>query len=138
MFTHIMVPYDLAAKDTLAKSVKVAGDLARSYGAKLTLVSVAGGINSVISNSAEEYARQLEAHAAQLEQLEKTGINSKVYESSDPSADVDHMLIEAIDDLKVDLVVMATHKPGWIEYLVNSRGGRMARHAGISVFVVRD
>lgn len=138
MFDHIMVPYDLSAKETLAKAVKVAGDLARHYDARLTLVSVAGGANNFISRSSGEYARQLEAHAAQLQQVEKVAIGSKVYESSDPKADVDHTLIEAIDDLKIDLVVMATHKPGWIEYLVNSHGGRMARHAGVSVFVVRD
>lgn len=138
MFTHIMVPYDLSAKDTLERSVKVAGDLARLYKAKLTLVSITGGLNSIVSHSTTEYARQLEGHAAHLEQIVKTDVGYKVYESSDPSADIDHLLIEAIEDLRVDLVVMATHKPGWMEYLINSHGGRLARHAGISVFVVRD
>ena len=43
MFNHIMVPFELAAREKLAKAVKVAGDLARRHNSRVTLVAVGGG-----------------------------------------------------------------------------------------------
>ena len=138
MFTHIMVPYNLAEKHKWAKSIKVAGDLARHYGAKVTLVSIGHGAGGGLPKPAEDHARLLEAYAAQIAQVEGVTVQSQAYDVMDPSGEVDHKLIEAIDDIGADLVVMATHKPGWIEYLFSSHGGRMASRAPVSVFVVRD
>ncbi|WP_299845840.1 universal stress protein [uncultured Roseovarius sp.] len=138
MFKHIMVPFDLAAKEKLAKAIKVAGDLARRHGSRLTLISVAGGINGMVSHSVEEYRRLLAAYAAQIEQAEGIDVDSKVYDVPDPSAEVDRTLMEAIDDTGADLIVMASHQPGWVEYLVSSHAGRVAAHAPVSVFVVRN
>ena len=138
MFKHIMVPCDLAAKEKWAKAVKVAGDLARRHGSRMTLISVSGGINGKVSHSIAEYRRLLSAYAAQVEQAEGIDVDSKVYDVPDPSAEVDRKLIEAIEDTGADLIVMASHQPGWVEYLVNSHAGRVAAHAPVSVFVVRD
>lgn len=138
MFKHIMVPYDLVAREKLAKAVKVAGDLARQHGSRMTLVNIGGGINGMVSHSTEECQRLLAAYAAQVTQAEGVDVDSKFYDVPDPSVEVDRKLIEAIDDTGADLVVMASHQPGWVEYLVNSHAGRVAAHAPVSVFVVRD
>ncbi len=138
MFKHIMVPYDMSSKEKLAKAVKVAGDLARSYGSRMTLVSVGGGINGLTSHSAEEQRRLLEAYAAQVMHAEGIDVDSRLYDVPDPSVEVDRKLIDAIEDTGADLVVMASHQPGWVEYLVNSHAGRVAAHAPVSVFVIRD
>ncbi|UXX84846.1 hypothetical protein [Roseovarius pelagicus] len=38
MFQHIMVPVNLAEKDALARAIEVSCDLAKLYGAPLTMV----------------------------------------------------------------------------------------------------
>ncbi len=138
MFTHIMVPYNMADREKCAKSIKVAGDLARRHDARMTLVSVAGGINGMVSHSVDEMERLLSAYAAQVGAAERVEVDSRFYDVPDPSVEVDRVLIKAIGDTGADLVVMASHHPGWVEYLVNSHGGRVASHAQVSVFVVRD
>ena len=138
MYKHIMVPLDLAEKDRWQKAVHVATDLAKHYDAKMTLVSVGGGLMAKVSHSETEHARQLADYAADLSNSNGFEIGSQSYGSPDPSVEVDQKLRTAIEELGVDLVVMASHKPGWMEYIVNSHGGRLASHAAISVFLVRE
>jgi len=138
MFKHIMVPVDLAEPDKVGRALSVAADLARHYGAPMTLVSVSGGLQGKVSHSHEEYGRRLAAFAEKIARAEAVEVGSLNYGVPDPSVEVDHKLMQAIDDLGADLVVMATHQPGWLDYIVNSHGGRLASHAPISVFVVRD
>jgi len=138
MFTHIMVPVDLAEKENWADAIRVACDLAAFYGASLTLVSVSGGLQGKVSHYSGEYGRQLALYADGVGAEHGLTVGSRNYGVPDPSVEVDQKLIAAIGDLGADLVVMASHQPGWVEYIVNSHGGRMARHAPISVFVVRS
>ena len=138
MYTHIMVPVDLAEKDRWQHAIDIACDLAQHYRARLTLVSVSGGLQGRVSHSDQEYARQLEEHAAHIAARHDIAVGSHTVSTPDPSVEVDHALRQLIEVLRADLVVMASHQPGWMEYLVDSHGGRMARHAPVSVFLVRD
>lgn len=138
MFNHILVPVDLAEKGTVLRAIAVASDQARLYSAQLTLVSVTGGLQAKVSHSSETYARLLAEFAAEKAEEHGVRMESRVYDVPDPSVEVDRKLLEAIGDLGVDLVVMASHQPGWVEYLVNSHGGRLAAHAPVSVFLVRE
>ncbi|WP_371227636.1 universal stress protein [Roseovarius sp. 2305UL8-3] len=138
MFTHIMVPIDLAEKDSWNHATLVACDLAEHFSAKITLVSVSGGIQGKVSHSTQEYGRRLAVYAHELATEHGVEVGSMNYGVPDPSVEVDQKLLQAIAELEIDLVVMASHRPGWVEYFVNSHGGRLASHAPISVFVVRD
>ena len=138
MYSHIMVPVDLAEKEGLQKAVQVAADLALHYGARMTLVSVSGGLQGKVSHSHAEYGRRLALYADEIAAEHGIHVDSLNYGVPDPSVEVDQKLIQAIDDLAADLVVMASHQPGWVEYFINSHGGRLASHAKISVFVVRE
>ena len=137
MFKHIMVPVDLAEKDTLDRGMQVAADLAQHYGAGVTLVSVTGGLQAKVSHSARKYAEKLEDFAAEWAGQTGVQIETQVYDVPDPSVEVDRVLIRAVEETGSDLIVMATHQPGWVEYLVNSHGGRLASHALVSVMLVR-
>jgi len=137
MFKHIMVPVDLAQKDKWERGISVACDLARHYGAGMTLVSVTGGLQARVSHSSAEYGRQLEAFAAEIAARETVNVETWIYDVPDPSVEVDRILIKAAEETGSDLIVMATHQPGWMEYIVNSHGGRLASHASVSVMLVR-
>ena len=138
MYTHILVPVDLAEKDKQASALKVAADLSKHYDARLTLVSVTGGLQAEVSHSKDKYAGLLAEFAAELAEAEGIKVQSQVYDTPDPGVEVDRKLLLAIEEIGVDLVVMASHRPGWTEYLFNSHGGRLASHAPVSVFLVRD
>ncbi|WP_317056720.1 universal stress protein [Roseovarius rhodophyticola] len=138
MFKHILVPVDLDEKDSVLKAISVASDQAKLYSAQLTLVSVTGGLQAKMSHSSVKYAQLLGEFAAEQAAEHGVKINSHVYGVPDPSVEVDRKLLEAISDFEADLVVMATHQPGWVEYFIDSHGGRLATHAPVSVFVVRD
>ena len=138
MFKHILVPFELVSKEKSKKSAKAATDLAGMYDAKVTLVTVSGSFDGMITHSLDEKQRLLEAYAAQLTQSAEVEVDSRIYEAADTAAEVVRRLIDAIEDTGADLVVMASHQPGWVEYLVNSNAGRVASHAPVSVFVVRD
>ena len=43
----------------------------------------------------------------------------------------------AIEETESDLVVVASHIPGFPEYLFASNAGYLAMHATVSVFVIR-
>lgn len=137
MFNTVMMPVDLSVPETHEKALAVACDLARRYEAGLCLVSVAGGLSAKVSNSPSIYAEKLAAFAAAIAEREGVEIATKVYETDDPSVEVDAILVRAVDEVGADLIVMATHKPGWWEYIVNSHGGRVAAHASVSVMLVR-
>ncbi|SLN28362.1 Universal stress protein family protein [Roseovarius litorisediminis] len=138
MFSHIMVPVDLSVKDTLTKALDAAADMARLYDARLTLVSVCGGIQAKVSHSIETYSRLLDIFAEELGQGKGIEVSTLTISVPDPSVEVDAKLRQTIDEIGIDLVVIASHQPGWAEYIVASHGGRLAVHAPISVFVVRD
>lgn len=138
MFKHIMVPVDLSVQDTLSKAMDVAADLAGYYGARMTLISVSGGLQAKVSHSTEKYSRLLSEFAAAQTRATGVEIETLNIPTPDPSVEVDAVLMELIGKMGIDLVVIASHQPGWAEYLVSSHGGRLAAHAPISVFVVRE
>ncbi len=139
MFRNILVPVDLADRKILKKAIEVGVDQARHYGANLTLVSVVGGLQAKVSNSSENYKKRLAEFAQEISAAhDNIDIKSQIYEAADPSVEVGRYMLKAIEETSADLIIMATHQPGWFEYIVNSHGGHLASHAPISVFVVRD
>lgn len=137
VYRKIMVPVDLAHADKLEKGLTTAADLAKHYRIPVCYVSVTTAAPSPIAHNPKEFADKLEAFAQ--EQAGKHGhdATSKAYTSHDPAVDVDETLLKAVHDVGADLVVMASHIPGLIEYVWPSNGGKIAEHSDASVFVVR-
>lgn len=138
MFRHIMVPVDLAEKDKLDTAIRVAVEQAGFYKSRITLVSVCGGLAAKVSHSPKRYGKLLAAFAQPIALAHGVEIDTRIYNVPDPSVEVDAKLLDAIAELGIDLVIMGSHQPGWVEYFINSHGGRLAAHAPVSVMVVRD
>lgn len=138
MFKHIMIPVDMAHEENMERAAKAAADLAKLHDAKLTMVSISGGPLAGKAHSSESSPEMVESYAKAQGDKHGVEIGTHVLESHDVSVDVDRKLLDAIEMIGADLVVMATHQPGWLDYLVNSHGGRLASHAPVSVFVVRN
>ncbi len=137
MFKHIMVPVDLAHEGRLERALKVAADLARHYGSRVTYVGVTTPQPSSVAHTPQEFAEKLARFAAA--QGEANGVTeaaSHPIVSHDPSIDLDKMLTDAVDELEADLVVMGSHIPRHFE--LRSHGGHLASLTHHSVMLVRD
>lgn len=136
MFTHIMVPVDLAHADRLEGALKAAGDLAGHYGAKVTYVGVTSEQPSSVAHTPEEYAEKLARFAAaQGELLGVSDVTGHAITAHDPAVELDRKLESAVHDIGADLVVMGSHFPKTFD--LGSHGGRVATHMGVSVMLVR-
>lgn len=137
MFSTIMVPIDLAHVDRLGKALSVASDMAKGQNAEVVYVGVTSNAPGSVAHTPEEYQAKLEAFAK--EQGTKGGHPARAHTvvSHDPAVELDHALHDAAGEVGADLVVMATHVPGLADMFGPNHGGALARHAEISVFLVR-
>lgn len=133
MFTHIMVPVDLAHADKLGRALKVAADLAQHHAAKVTYVGVTAAQPGSVAHNPKEFAEKLAQFAADqgIETADGHAITAH-----DPSADLDGALAKAADDLGCDLIVMGSHIPRRLD--LGSHGGHLAKLTSKSIFLVRD
>ncbi len=137
MFTKVMVPVDLAQRDTLGKAVDIACTMARDHKAEIIFVSVSGEMPSEIARSPADYSEKLQDFAARMAEKYAIPAQALNLRSADPGAEIDSKLLQAVRETGADLVVMASHQPGLMEYIFSSHGGYIASHAKVSVFVVR-
>ena len=137
MFSQIMVPVDLGHTDELAKSLTVAADLSKQYGAPVCYVGVATSQPSSISRFPEEFEKKLSEFAEEQASLGGHAATSRAFIGHDPVTDVDDVLLRAAEEVGADLVVMASHVPKLVDYIWPSNGGKIAAHSKAAVFVVR-
>ena len=137
MFSNIMIPIDLRHTDRLDKALSVAADMAQLYSAKTHLVGVGQTVPTEVARSPAEYADKLAAFAAERSQALGVTFEPHVEISHDPSVDLDDVLKRAAEANGIDLIVMASHVPGFAEHILASNAGYLASHATMSVLIVR-
>ena len=137
MFSKIMVPVDLVHKDTLQKALELAGDMAKQYGASIDVVSVGGEWPSELGHNPHEFGDRLAGFADDLRERYGVTVKADPLMAHDPAVETTSELMKAIDKIGADLVIMASHEPGFFEHIFSSHGGYIAKHAKCSVFVVR-
>ena len=138
MFKKILAPVDLLHLDKLDRALAVTADQARHNGASVAYVSVTIAGPSRVARGPDEFRAKLENFVAA--QVKEHGVDGQAHPvfSNDPTTDVDDALLKAVQDVGADLVIMASHKPGFVDYFWPSNGGKIATHSDASVFLVRD
>jgi len=137
MFKKIMVPVDMAHLDVVEPSLQIVADQARHYGAEVCYVAVVASTPGSVAHTPEEYQHKLATLADERARVHGQKVSTRVITSPDPVADVDDVLVDAIDEVGADLVIMATHPPKHLDAVIPSHGGKVARHTRASVFLVR-
>ncbi|WP_424933156.1 universal stress protein [Amaricoccus macauensis] len=137
MYSTIMIPVDLAHTGQMAKSLSVAAALAKQFGSKAHMVGVTLASPTAIARTPGVFAGKLTAFAAEQSAALGTVFEAHTEISHDPAIDIDDVLMRAAKAIGADLIVMASHVPGFAEHLFASRAGYLAAHAPLSVFVVR-
>ena len=138
MFRRIMAPVDLLHLDKLDRALSVTAEEARHYNANVTYVSVTIAGPSRVASGPEEFRAKLESFVSKQVKLHGIDATAHAVFSNDPTADVDDALLKTVHEIEADLVIMASHKPGFVEYFWPSNGGKIASHSDASVFLIRD
>ncbi|MCP3869287.1 MAG: universal stress protein [Gammaproteobacteria bacterium] len=137
MYQNIALPVDLAHTDRLDKAVTTAADLAKHYSASLTFVAVTAATPSEVAHNPSEFSSALDNYVSEQSVAHGVNITAKIVISHDPAVELDEALSNAFHESGVDLVVMASHVPGFREYVFASNAGYLASHSDLSVLVVR-
>ncbi len=134
MFKHIMIPIDLHMPPEVQKATEVASEMAKWQGAKITVVSVSGTDPAQSDNAVDA---QLAEIASALAAQSGAQVNTHNIHSVDVAIEVDRDLTSAAEEIGADLIVVGTHTPRITDYILSSHAGYLAKHAKVSVFVVR-
>jgi len=137
MFSNIMIPVDLRHTDQMDKALSAAVDIAKLYGAKAHIVGVGQTLPTEVAHTPAEYSKKLIAFAAERSVALGVAFTPYAEISHDLAVDLDNALMRAADAIGADLIVMASHVPGFAEHLFASNAGYLASHASMSVLIVR-
>jgi nucleotide-binding universal stress UspA family protein len=137
VYSHIVVPVDLAHEDKLERTLKCAADLASHWSARATYVGVTSSLPGKLGHNPTEYSERLARFAAAQAELHGIETGSHAAVSHDPAIDLDKTLLSAIKEIGGDLVVMQSHIPNITDYVWASHGETVAGHTDVSVLLVR-
>ena len=141
MFKQILVPVDLSHEDHIQRLIQVAEKLASDEGATLNLLyvdqSLIHGAGYPHLDKSSVAAHQKDAIATMEKHLQElpVGITGKSLCREGTAHD---QILETASKIKADAVVMMAKKPGLTSYFIGSNAERVVRHAGCSVFVIRE
>lgn len=137
MYSKIVVPVALAHTELLDKALATAADLGKHYSASVYLVGVTSPAADEVSHNEQEFKEKLEQFAHEQSTARGVEFQPHAIVTPDPAVELDKRLDEYIHEQGADLVVMASHVPGFRDYVFKSNAGFLASHTDVSVFVVR-
>ena len=138
MYTRILVPVDLDNAEGLGKALDLAGQTAKEHNAEVLYVDVVDAVPTPSPQTeGERLSKALTAFAG--EQAERHGIatSGEITLRSDLHMNVGSDIVRTANENDCDLIIMASHVPGFKEHIFSSNAGYVASHAKMSVFVVR-
>lgn len=142
MYKDILVPIDLDDESSWKAALGHAVELAKAFGARLHLLTVVPdfGMAMVAQYFPKDYEHKvLEEARENLHAFTKDHIpdgvqvqhvvgHGRVYDE----------ILRVAEDIKCDLILMASHRPELRDYLLGPNAARVVRHSKRSVLVVRD
>ena len=140
MFSHILVPVDLADTDLAKQSLETAVSLARASGGDVRLLNVLPMTPVMLAEYVpadfDEQQRQTSEEALAIVARE-SGIDGSRISSVVRQGGIYHEILEEAVHMKADLIVMTSHRPAMRTYFLGSNAGHVVRYAKCSVLVVR-
>jgi len=141
MYKHILLPLDLNSESSWIKALPTAVELCRTFEATLHLMTVvpdfgmsivsqyfpAGTEERMKTDAAERLREFARAHVSAGIKVQDVVAKGSIYRE----------VLQAANDLEIDLIVMGSHRPEASDYLLGANAGRVVRHAKCSVMVVR-
>jgi nucleotide-binding universal stress UspA family protein len=139
MTKTIVVPIDIAEKEAGAAALGLARDLVKTHGGKLVLLNVVEQVPGYVAAQLPTgfHEKALSDAAARLNEIaSKHGLAETaevIVRAGHPSTEI----LEYANKIGADMIVIASHDPGLVDYFLGSVAARVVRHAHCSVLVAR-
>jgi universal stress protein F len=133
MYSKILLPIDHSDQASWEKALPLALEEARSHGAELSVVSVIPEIMR-LPNLPENYGEGAAAHV----EGEIKGIVGPEIPVTVRQGSVYREILKEAHAIQADLILMASPKGDFPDYLLGPNAARVVRHANCSVLICRD
>jgi universal stress protein F len=132
---HILIPVALDHENVLSRKLALADQLLEE-GGKITLLTVLENVPGFV---AEMVTVREENHlvAKVRERLEKARGDRTDIEIAVDSGKAGVVIAHYAETHDVDLIIVASHKPGLQDYFLGSTAARVSRRAPCSVYILR-
>jgi nucleotide-binding universal stress UspA family protein len=141
MTQHVLCAIDLTHAEAEKALLVKAAELARFYGATLSVVTVVPDYGMTIVGSYFQegtQAKALQAASDQLHQLVADTLpDFGQVQHIVESGTVYEQVLDAADRAQADLIIMGAHKPDLVDRIQGPNSARVARHAKCSVLIIR-
>ena len=140
MFKSILVPIDLTQESSWRFAIPEAIEMAKTGNAKLAIMTVVRDVKSIFEGIALPF--QLERMIAEARR-DLAGIVGKFrsdaveIEQEVRFGSISREILAAAKGRSCDLIVMASHRPEVLDYLIGPNAAHVAQHAPCSVLVLR-
>lgn len=134
MYKNILVPIDLSHPEPGQKTLQIAREIG-GKDARITALNVLHEIPSFAASQLPEgtLKKNLANSVSELEALaEPVGAAAEVQYGHSYTA-----ILQYAQEIGADLIVVASHRPGFQDYLLGSTAARVVRHAQCAVLVDR-
>ena len=140
MFSHILVPVDLADTDLAKSAIETAVSLARASGGSVRLLNVMPATPVILAEYLPpDFDAQLRRSAEDALAIiaRECGLDPARISATVRHGGIYHEVLEEAKAVQADLIVMSSHRPGMKTYFLGSNAGHVVRYARCSVLVVR-
>lgn len=136
MYNTILVPIDLSHKERFRPMLDVARKMANEN-SRIILLTVIEEVPAYIMTQlpAETVSKSLQTAEEELKSIARQ--YEVMAEVEVRSGHASRTILEAAEEKGVELIVIASHRPDWEDYLIGSTAARVVRHAECSVHVLR-
>lgn len=142
MYKEILLPIDLNHESSWKKALPSALELARTFGARLHVMTVVPdfGMSIVGSFFPDDFEDKALAEArSRLQAFAAAHVDPALLgELRVGHGSVYKEIIDTATALGADLIVMAAHRPDLEDFLLGPNAARVVRHSRCSVLVVRQ
>lgn len=142
MYKKILLPLDIANIKSQQKAVKTAIQLAETYNSVLHIIAVVPdfGMSMVGTYFPEDFEKNMIDEAKQkLDQYVRKTIPDTIKTREIVAhGSIYSEIIDYANKAKVNLIVMASHRPELKDYLIGPNASKIVRHANCSAMVVRS
>jgi len=141
MYKDILVPIDVAEPSSWRRALPAAVELATTFGARLHVTTVVREADAILKAqySRLAYDKLIADAEARLASIVADLVPTELAAArSVRQGSVYGEILRAADEIGIDLIVMASHRPEMKDYLIGANAARVVRHATCSVLVVRE
>jgi universal stress protein F len=139
MIKTILVPIDIAEKEAGAAALGLAQDLAKTHGGRLVLLNVLEQVPGYVTAQLPSgfHEKALSDAAARLNEIASKHGLAETAEVVVREGHSSTKILDFANEIGADMIVIASHDPGLVDYFLGSVAARVVRHAHCSVLVAR-